>query len=611
MLASALTPTIAAAVPDGGDGSSADAPLTVPEAGYAHSGGAISGIDAAWLAAQKEALGLAADSDAIYLHLDIPAELDGQAVTAIGSKSFRDGAYQLVSVDFTHASNLQSIGNQAFYTRSELGGPIDLSQTKLQSIGSSHAFAGTGITALVLPQTLRSIGSSAFYGCAELASVTIPDGITSIGAHMFNGCQALENIILPDSVTAIGDNAFANSGLTSIDLPDGLRSMGTSVFQGAAALSGTVVIPEAVTTLPNRTFSGCSSLQRVILPDATTVIDDSAFNHCSSMESICTASTADSTGLVLPDQLTTIGKQAFRNCFVPGSALTAAIPASVETVGSEAFYSNQDGKALRFSMLVVERSAREGLTGYDFYAFKWNQTAADDLCLVLFPDAASYQYYRSHDNGLSHVEDAITYPYTAVFETGDQSIEQPNRLYGQSLQCSFDPDALTVSIDESYALPEAVPPAEGWADGYLGGWMFDSRVLTASSEIRYKQISSCADRISFTVTQIVAPPTVIPIVDGADVTPESYDVSVWDDGRRHEIGVRLEHPLASKPDSPQVGDVYITFQYKWTDVVAPGVNGPRMGSSTSWPDDGFGSWLTGGPTISIDGPEHVRVDGDY
>ena len=63
MLAAALT-TIAAAVPDGGDGSSADAPLTVPEAGYAHSGGAISGIDAAWLAAQKEALGLAADSDA-------------------------------------------------------------------------------------------------------------------------------------------------------------------------------------------------------------------------------------------------------------------------------------------------------------------------------------------------------------------------------------------------------------------------------------------------------------------------------------------------------------------------------------------------------------------
>ena len=46
-------------------------------------------------------------------------------------------------------------------------------------------------------------------------------------------------------------------------------------------------------------------------------------------------------------------------------------------------------------------------------------------------------------------------------------------------------------------------------------------------------------------------------------------------------------------------------------MVAPGVNGPRMGSSTSWPDDGFGSWLTGGPTISIEGSEHVRVDGDY
>ena len=313
VLTTALLFSTAAAAPDGADGSTAVAPLTVPEEGYRHSGSAISGIDDTWLAEQKAALGLDPDSDAIYLHLEIPAEIDGQAIQSIAAKSFRDGTYQLVSADFTHASNLQSIGNQAFYTRSELGGTIDLSQTKLRSIADNYAFGGTGITALILPETLSSIGSSAFYGCSKLASVTIPDGITSIGAHMFNGCRALESIVLPDSVTSIGDNAFANSGLTSIDLPDGLRSMGTSVFQGASALSGAVVIPASITALPNRTFSSCSSLQKVILPDATTVIDYSAFNNCSSMESICTVSTADSTGLVLPDHLTTIGNQAFRN----------------------------------------------------------------------------------------------------------------------------------------------------------------------------------------------------------------------------------------------------------------------------------------------------------
>lgn len=218
-----------------------------------------------------------------------------------------------------------------------------------------------------------------------------------------------------------------------------------------------------------------------------------------------------------------------------------------------------------------------------------------DLCLVVFPDAASYQYYRSHDNGLSHVRRTPSpTPIRQVFENGSNSIEQVNKLYGQPLQWTFDPDTLEVSIDTTYTLPEVVPPAEGWDDGYLGGWIFDNRVLTASSEIRYKQLSNCTDRISFTVTQIVAPPAVIPIVDGTDVTPESYDVSVWDDGKRHEIGVRLEHPLSSKPAEPQVGDVYVDFQYMWTDVVK-GAQGPRMGSSTSWPDDGFGSWMTGRP----------------
>lgn len=174
VLTTALLFSTAAAAPDGADGSTAEAPLTVPEEGYRHSGSAISGIDDTWLAEQKAALGLDPDSDAIYLHLEIPAEIDGQAIQSIAAKSFRDGTYQLVSADFTHASNLQSIGNQAFYTRSELGGTIDLSQTKLRSIADNYAFGGTGMTALILPETLSSIGSSAFYGCSKLASVTIP-----------------------------------------------------------------------------------------------------------------------------------------------------------------------------------------------------------------------------------------------------------------------------------------------------------------------------------------------------------------------------------------------------------------------------------------------------
>lgn len=141
VLTTALLFSTAAAAPDGADGSTAEAPLTVPEEGYRHSGSAISGIDDTWLAEQKAALGLDPDSDAIYLHLEIPAEIDGQAIQSIAAKSFRDGTYQLVSADFTHASNLQSIGNQAFYTRSELGGTIDLSQTKLRSIADNYALA--------------------------------------------------------------------------------------------------------------------------------------------------------------------------------------------------------------------------------------------------------------------------------------------------------------------------------------------------------------------------------------------------------------------------------------------------------------------------------------
>ena len=56
---------------------------------------------------------------------------------------------------------------------------------------------------------LQTIGNWAFYNCHELQNLTIPEGVTEIGDGAFYGCVYLENLSLPASVQSIGDNCFA------------------------------------------------------------------------------------------------------------------------------------------------------------------------------------------------------------------------------------------------------------------------------------------------------------------------------------------------------------------------------------------------------------------
>jgi hypothetical protein len=56
---------------------------------------------------------------------------------------------------------------------------------------------------------LQRIGNWAFYNCHELQNLEIPEGVTEIGDGAFYGCTYLENLTLPASVQSIGDNTFA------------------------------------------------------------------------------------------------------------------------------------------------------------------------------------------------------------------------------------------------------------------------------------------------------------------------------------------------------------------------------------------------------------------
>ena len=134
--------------------------------------------------------------------VEIPSEIDGKPVTAIGSSAFSSKKIKSVTIP----DSVIEIGSSAFSSCT------DLQSVKLSSnvsiIGGS-AFSGcTGLMEITIPNGVTSIGNQAFDGCIGLKSITFPDTLTIIDNHAFRNCSSLESVTIPESVASIGIGAF-------------------------------------------------------------------------------------------------------------------------------------------------------------------------------------------------------------------------------------------------------------------------------------------------------------------------------------------------------------------------------------------------------------------
>ena len=134
--------------------------------------------------------------------------------------------YHIVKLDFSDATELTTINSQAALYCSEISGVLDLSNTKVETLGKS-AFRGcTGITGVILPTTLKNIGDtksgSVFRDCTGMEYVRtaggdadavfeLPETLQTIGQHSFYGCTGFPDntsVTIPSSVTYVGSEAF-------------------------------------------------------------------------------------------------------------------------------------------------------------------------------------------------------------------------------------------------------------------------------------------------------------------------------------------------------------------------------------------------------------------
>lgn len=91
-------------------------------------------------------------------------------------------------------------------------------------------------------------------------SLTIPNGVTRIEESAFETCSGLTSIMLPESVSSIGKAAFRRC---------------FEVFNGGLTI---VNIPNGVTRIEDDTFAVCASLDSITIPDSVTFIGEDVFD---------------------------------------------------------------------------------------------------------------------------------------------------------------------------------------------------------------------------------------------------------------------------------------------------------------------------------------------
>lgn len=151
----------------------------------------------------------------------IPSSVNGKEIDQIWTSGF-EGASGLTDITISH-----SIGR----------------------LGTS-AFEGTGLTNVVIPDTVEQVDPAVFQNCTSLVSVKLPEGLSEIDQYMFANCIRLQHVDMPDSITKINIYAFHNcTSLTSLALPKGLTSLSVGCFEKCINLQR-VVVPPSVISFP-------------------------------------------------------------------------------------------------------------------------------------------------------------------------------------------------------------------------------------------------------------------------------------------------------------------------------------------------------------------------
>lgn len=241
--------------------------------------------------------------------------------------------------------------------------PAELEGKKVSAIGM-NAFTGNNvITDLVIPEGVTTLYWYCFNTCENLETVTLPDSLEFIDSWAFERCSKLKTINVPANVTRINGGAFAqNSSMTSITCDPANKNyvsvngvLFTKDMKELVAYPGGIqggyTVPATVNHIGDAAFYGALGLDSVTILGNLDFIGFEAFAECSKL-----------TDVAIRDGVNYVGYWAFRGC---NGIKTLTVPQSVTNIGNQAFgFAYADQKMSGFSLRGYKDSA------VNFYAIR-------------------------------------------------------------------------------------------------------------------------------------------------------------------------------------------------------------------------------------------------
>lgn len=235
------------------------------------------------------------------------------------------------------------------------------------TIGGYAFYYASGLTSIVIPNTVTTIRDYSFWNCDGLLSLNIPSSVTNIEQFAFyyfsapnsitvesgnpvydsrEGCNAIietatntlivgcKNTVIPNTVTSLAGYAFSNChDLISITIPSSVTSIGSGAFEKCNSLTS-IVIPASVTYVGSYAFNYCDALTAISVESGNTVYDSR--EDCNAV--IKTATNMLVKGCmntVIPSSVTSIGYYALGRCV---GLTSVTFSSGVTAIGSEAFH---------------------------------------------------------------------------------------------------------------------------------------------------------------------------------------------------------------------------------------------------------------------------------
>lgn len=261
------------------------------------------------------------------VELNIPSEIDGHPVTAIGDGALRESATKISGI--TLPPTIKEIGNRAIYGRY-------LKYLKLNDglevIKDFAIDCGDELETLVIPESVKYIGNEAISGEA-LKNITMPSNVEYMGKRIFFGSaydkdannrvdgiqyhgqyliagirigyaeidnpdpsaptenkqihewEAVGDFEIREGTTLMGVDAFEMSNITSVKFPSTLKSISKLGFYWCKNLNN-VVIPGTVKEIGDNAFSWCESLSNLTIEEGVEHIGEAAFFRCNNLKEV-------------------------------------------------------------------------------------------------------------------------------------------------------------------------------------------------------------------------------------------------------------------------------------------------------------------------------------